>query len=70
MSMALYTTTHYASVDELRQAVERGERISVQPIDDTPINGMVSVEGPPYPARPTWWAEVVVDNNMIVKVNG
>jgi hypothetical protein len=68
MTMSLYTTTQYESVDDLRDAVERGERISVQPIDDNPVNGIVSIEGPPYPARPTWWAEVVVDNNRIVKV--
>lgn len=68
MSMVLYTTTQYETVDELRNALERGERISVQPLDDKPVNGIVGIEGPPYPARPTWWAEVVVDNNTVVKV--
>jgi hypothetical protein len=69
-----YTTINYLTKKALREAVLKGQRVTVyQPNGDltgahTPENGVVYLEGPHYPKAHTWYAEATVKDGIIVKV--
>lgn len=70
----MYTTTNYKTKKELKEAVAAGKRVTVfQPNADitgayAPTEGMVTLEGPHYPAPHRWYAEAWLDNGQIVRV--
>jgi hypothetical protein len=56
----MYTSTNFKSKKLLKEAVARGERITIfAPGLGTPIqNGREFLEGPHYPQPHKWYAEV------------
>lgn len=67
-----YTDINFKTKKALKEAVERGERITVhQPggfFPDPPPNGTVYLEGPHYPEPHRWYASAVLENGVVVKV--
>lgn len=66
-----YTTTNYKSKKLLKEAVARGEKVTVfQPgLGTVPINGSISLEGPHYPEPHRWYATAVLKDSVVVKVS-
>ena len=67
----MYTTRNYKTKKELKEAFRAHKRIEV--CDNSgyglgDVNGECFLEGPHYPAPHTWYARVLVDNNIIVKI--
>jgi hypothetical protein len=65
-----YTSKNFKTKKELKEAVKKGERISVYDpgFTITPQNGVVYLEGPHYPELHTWYAKGHVRNGLLVKV--
>jgi hypothetical protein len=68
----MYATTNFKTKKLFKEAVLAGKQIGVfQPGPfggNEPSNGTVCVEGPHYPAPHTWYASVVLENGVVVKV--
>lgn len=66
----MYTTTNFKTKSELKKAVAAGQKITLfAPGLGTPKeNGKEYVEGPHYPAPHSWYAEVQMENGVVVKV--
>lgn len=69
---AMYCDKNFKTKKALRQAVTKGEAVSVYqpgPFGSGCIdNGLVTVEGPHYPAPHTWYARVRVVGGRVVAV--
>lgn len=69
----MYTTVNFKTKKALKEAVAAGKKIGVfQPGpfgNGVPVSGIVSVEGPHYPEHHRWYANVTLQNNVIVKVS-
>lgn len=65
-----YTKENYQTKKALKQAVERGDRITCyQPaFGSTPANGELSVDGPHYPQPHKWYARVTLKDGYVIKV--
>ena len=67
----MYTRPDFPSKKKLREAVERGQEVTVYNPGPLPVmhkHGQVDVEGPHYPRPHTWYATVAVDGFRITKV--
>lgn len=66
----MYTTKNFKTKKELREAVARGEKVTIfAPGLGTPKrDGQECLEGPHYPQPHTWYAEVCIVNGYIIKV--
>lgn len=66
----MYTSKNFKTKKQLKEAVASGEKIRIfAPGLGTPKeNGIECVEGPHYPAAHTWYAEVTMENGVIIKV--
>lgn len=66
----MYTTTNFKSKKALKEAVAKGERVTlfVPGIGSPPDNGTCAVEGPHYPQPHRWYAEVTVKDGIVIKV--
>ena len=68
----MYCDRNFKTKKALRQAVTKGETISVYqpgPFGSGCIdNGLVTVEGPHYPSRHSWYARVRVVGGRVVTV--
>jgi hypothetical protein len=68
----VYTHTNFKSKKELREAVAAGKRVTVfQPGPfggNEPDNGVVTLEGPHYPAPHRWYASATLKDGVVVKV--
>jgi hypothetical protein len=66
----MYTTTNFPSKKALKDAVAAGKKIGVYSpgLGEPPTNGTCSVEGPWYPKAHTWYAQVVIIDEVIAKV--
>ena len=66
----MYTDVNFKTKKALKEAVQAGKRITLYaPGLGTPrYDGIEYVEGPHYPARHTWYAEVTVKGGVIVRV--
>jgi hypothetical protein len=66
----MYTSTNFKSKKLLKEAVARGERITIfAPGLGTPIqNGREFLEGPHYPQPHKWYAEVEMKEGIVIKV--
>lgn len=68
----MYTTRNFKTKKELKEAVARGEIVTVfQPGpfgDGYPIEGIVYLEGPHYPEPHRWYARAWLKDSRIVKV--
>lgn len=66
----MYVSPNFKSKKALKEAVARGERVTCfQPgLGTVPENGYGAVEGPHYPEPHRWYAEVTIQNGIVVKV--
>lgn len=68
----MYTEKNFKTKKALKEAVSKGEKISVfQPGglgSGPPANGSVTLEGPHYPAPHTWYAQATLVDGYIAKV--
>jgi hypothetical protein len=72
----MYTERNFKTKKQLKEAVAMGSRVTIyQPNDifNNPASapdytGKAFVEGPHYPQAHTWYAEVTMQDGVIVKV--
>lgn len=68
----MYTTFNFKTKKSLREAIKRGERVTYyQPGPfggNEPADGVVSLEGPHYPASHSWYASATVADGIIVRI--
>jgi len=66
----MYATRNFATHKELREAVQRGEEVTIfAPGLGTPKeNGTEYLEGPHYPKPHSWYAQVTMRGGVVVEV--
>lgn len=68
----MYTDKNFKTKKQLKEAVAKGERITVyQPGPfggNVPQNGRVSLEGPHYPEPHKWYATAILQDGIVEKV--
>ncbi len=71
----MYCTKNFKTKKALKEAVASGEEVRVYQPGSLNYNngsdnnhGTVAVEGPWYPAPHSWYAQVTVVNDLVVKV--
>lgn len=66
----MYTERNFKSKKELKDAVAKGDKVRIySPGVGTPKeNGTEFVEGPHYPQPHKWYAQVTMQDGIIVKV--
>ena len=67
----MYTCINFKTKKALKEAVSSGQKVEVyQPGPFAPnlIQGRVTLEGPHYPEPHRWYARVIVEDSIIVKV--
>lgn len=68
----MYTHTNFKTKKALKEAVAKGERVTVyQPGPfggNEPTDGPTSLEGPHYPEPHKWYASAVLKDGIVVKV--
>lgn len=69
----MYTVDNFRTKKALKDAIASGQKIGIyQPGPfggNEPRDGMVSLEGPHYPAAHSWYARATVLDGVIVKVS-
>lgn len=65
-----YTSKNFKTKKALKDAVKSGKRVTVfQPgLGTVPVNGSICVEGPHYPEPHRWYATVILQDGVVVKV--
>lgn len=69
----MYTVTNYQTKKQLVEDFKAGKRIETYQPNDMfghPGNGSVALEGPHYPKPHRWYASAVIENFVIVKLEG
>ena len=68
----MYVDPNFTTKKALKEAVAAGDRVTIyQPGPfggNEPSNAKVVVEGPHYPEPHSWYAQVVVNDGVVVKV--
>lgn len=68
----MYTSRNFRTKKALKEAVARGEKITVfQPgpfSDNVPRNGRVYLEGPHYPEPHRWYASATLKDGLVISV--
>ena len=67
----MYVTPNLPTKAAIRRAIAAGEVVRVvanSPFDKVPTDGVVSVEGPHYPAPHAWWGRATVKGGRVVKI--
>jgi len=66
----MYTETNFKTKKALKEAVARGDRVTIfaPGLGEPKVNGTDYVEGPHYPKPHTWYAEVAMQDGVVVKV--
>ncbi len=69
----MYTRINFKSKKALKEAVSKGETVTVFQPNDMFINkpqteGIVFLEGPHYPEPHRWYAEATLQSGKVVKV--
>jgi hypothetical protein len=69
--MTYYTDVNFKTKKALKDAVKRGDRITVFPagLGTVPANGSCSICGPWYPEPHRWYALVWIKNGLVDKVS-
>jgi len=69
----MYTNINFKTKKAFKEAVARGEKITVyQPGPfggNEPESGTVCIEGPHYPEPHRWYATATLENGYVVKVS-
>lgn len=65
-----YTTKNYKTKKQLKDDVAAGKPVHIYApgLGNPPENGTTAVGGPHYPQPHTWYAEVTVQNGLVIKV--
>lgn len=66
----MYTEINFKTKKEFKEAVAQGKQIRLYApgLGSPKQNGTEYVEGPHYPKPHTWYAEVTMQNGIVVKV--
>jgi hypothetical protein len=70
----MYTERNFRTKKELKNAIKEGKPVFYfQPNADitgreAPLNGIVYLEGPHYPAAHTWYAQAEARDGRIVRI--
>lgn len=67
----MYTSTNFKTKKELKEAVKRGDEVTLLqpgPFGWSGADGTYSVEGPHYPEPHRWYARVKVVGGKVVRV--
>ena len=66
----MYTCKNFKTKKALKEAVASGEPVSIfaPGLGEPKDNGVEYLEGPHYPAPHTWYAEVTMQNGLVIKV--
>ncbi len=66
----MYVSPNFKSKKALKEAVTQGKQVKVFSPGPFPApkQGRVTVEGPHFPEPHTWYATVLVDNGIVIKV--
>lgn len=66
----MYCSPNFKTKKALKQAISEGKKVTVFSPGPFPANqnGIEYIEGPHYPEPHKWYASVVVENGIIVKV--
>lgn len=66
----MYTTINFKTKKALREAIAEGVPLTIfQPaFGHVPLNGVVFLEGPHYPAMHTWYAQGTMRDGLLVAV--
>lgn len=66
----MYTTTNFKTKKALKEAVGRGDKVRLfAPGMGSPkVDGAEFVEGPHYPSPHSWYAQVTMQDGVVVKV--
>jgi hypothetical protein len=66
----MYTEINFKTKKELKEAVAQGKQIRLYApgLGLPKENGTEYIEGPHYPKPHSWYAEVTMQNGLIVKV--
>lgn len=66
----MYTDINFKTKKALKEAVAEGRQVTLfaPGLGSPKQNGKEYVEGPHYPAPHTWYAQVEVQNGLVVKV--
>jgi hypothetical protein len=66
----MYCNPNFKSAKALREAVNRGERVTVFSPGPFPCpsEGEVCLEGPHYPMPHRWYTRVLVKEGVVVKI--
>lgn len=65
----MYTTINFKSKKALKEALAKGDRITVfqpGPFGPDAKDGMVALEGPHYPESHRWYASAMVKGGVIM----
>ena len=68
-----YTTVNFKNKKQLKEAFKSKQKISVYqsgPFGPSVPDGSCVLEGPHYPAPHSWYASVVVEKGVVVKIKG
>ena len=65
-----YTSINYKTKKALKDDVAAGKKVRVfaPGLGEPPVNGRTAVGGPHYPQPHKWYAEVTLQEGVIVKV--
>jgi hypothetical protein len=66
----MYTDQNFKTKKAFREAVERGEQVTLYApgLGSPKRDGRETVEGPHYPAAHTWYAQVEMKDGLVVRV--
>lgn len=68
----MYTARNFQTKKALKEALERGELLSVFQPGPFPAqtDGWITLEGPHYPQPHKWYAQALIENSYIIKLKG
>jgi hypothetical protein len=67
----MYVNPNFKTKKEFKEAIKNGERVTAfQPGGMFPgtTNGRAAIEGPHFPQPHKWYASVVLENSVVVKI--
>lgn len=66
----MYTDINFKTKKALKDAVSAGKKVTIfsPGFYPAPENGRTTIEGPHYPEPHRWYASVILENGIIVKV--
>ena len=66
----MYTTINFKTKKEFKEHVNSGGRVELfaPGIGSPKVNGIEYVEGPHYPQPYRWYANVVVNNGVVISI--